>query len=142
MSSPLSFSKDAGVHLLKQLTSPSELALLGLGLLVTYYVGVTYVRPRKDLPPGPKPLPFLGNVLSVPTEKSWLYFHKLCKKYGPLKAFLNVHPNLPLSGPIVRLSLGGNDMLLLDELEDIDELVCFYAPWHDKEPLLTICRIP
>lgn len=140
MSSPLSFSKDAGVHLLKQLTSPSELALLGLGLLVTYYVGVTYVRPRKDLPPGPKPLPFLGNVLSIPTEKSWLYFHKLCQKYGPLKAFfLNIHLNLPLSGPIVRLSLGGNDMLLLDELEDIDELVCFSAP--DREPFLTRCRV-
>jgi len=118
---------DAGVYLAKRLTSPDRLPLLVLGLFVTYFLS-RYLLSSKDLPPGPTPIPFFGNAFQVPTEKSWLYFNALCKKYGPLESlFLNTQINLHSSGPIVRLNIAGSEMLLLNEVEDIDELVRCYA---------------
>ncbi len=33
-------------------------------------------------PPGPRPLPILGNILDIPKKFSWLAYSKLSKKYG------------------------------------------------------------
>ena len=33
-------------------------------------------------PPGPRPLPIIGNLLDIPMEFSWLTYSQLVKKYG------------------------------------------------------------
>ena len=33
-------------------------------------------------PPGPRPLPIIGNLLGIPIESSWLAYTRLAKKYG------------------------------------------------------------
>lgn len=35
-------------------------------------------------PPGPKPLPFLGNVLDIPRDSPWLTFSQWAKEYGEI----------------------------------------------------------
>ncbi len=37
---------------------------------------------RPHLPPGPKELSLLGNLLDMPTEKEWLTFAKWGERYG------------------------------------------------------------
>ena len=59
--------------------------MLGLiGLLV--YLQRTRGAPKLSLPPGPKPLPILGNFRDVPPEGSLEYMHWLKHKdlYGPI----------------------------------------------------------
>lgn len=34
------------------------------------------------LPPGPRPLPFVGNMLDIPREKAALVYSQMAKKYG------------------------------------------------------------
>ncbi|KAI0922932.1 hypothetical protein AcW1_002551 [Taiwanofungus camphoratus] len=99
--------KDIGKYVSEQVTGLDGVTILVLGFFVAYYLGLGYLRQSTNLPPGPKPLPLIGNMLQVPTEGSWLYFHSLCKKYGP----------------VVRLTLGRDEMLVLDELEDINEIL-------------------
>ncbi|TDZ18868.1 Cytochrome P450 monooxygenase psoD [Colletotrichum orbiculare MAFF 240422] len=53
--------------------------------------------PGTKLPPGPKPLPLIGNLLSIPPVHSWLAFHELIKQHGP----------------VVRLTLPGQQHVLL-----------------------------
>ncbi|KAK1994072.1 cytochrome P450 [Colletotrichum falcatum] len=58
------------------------------------------LRPKKRphlLPPGPEPKPLIGNLLSIPPVHSWLAFHELIKQHGP----------------VVRLSLPGQEHVLL-----------------------------
>lgn len=33
-------------------------------------------------PPGPRPLPLIGNLLDIPKEFSWLSYTQLSKKHG------------------------------------------------------------
>ena len=56
--------------------------------ICVFAVFATYRRSRKDvqlpLPPGPKPLPLVGNVLDVPKTMSALEYDALTQKYGLL----------------------------------------------------------
>ena len=40
------------------------------------------LRRRKGCPPGPRPLPIIGNLLDIPKESSWLAYAEFSKKYG------------------------------------------------------------
>ena len=39
-------------------------------------------RHKGELPPGPKPLPFLGNIFDIPTDAAWKIFQRWGKQYG------------------------------------------------------------
>ncbi|EGN99056.1 hypothetical protein SERLA73DRAFT_168607 [Serpula lacrymans var. lacrymans S7.3] len=45
------------------------------------------LKPSKPLPPGPRPLPIVGNIFNVPIDKSWFAFSDWQKKYGDLLSF-------------------------------------------------------
>ncbi|EMD36534.1 hypothetical protein CERSUDRAFT_66107 [Gelatoporia subvermispora B] len=58
-----------------------------LVLLLKYNRGRSSLH-RLPLPPGPKPLPLLGNALDIPTTYQWLTYAEWSKKYGDI-----VHAN-------------------------------------------------
>ncbi len=50
------------------------------------YAYMLYMRSR--MPPGPFPLPIVGNTYSLPENKPWIYFEELSKRYNaPLITF-------------------------------------------------------
>ncbi|KAK4222755.1 putative cytochrome P450 E-class, group I [Podospora fimiseda] len=66
-------------------------AFLGLmaitaAIFVLDYVHMLYLRSK--MPPGPFPLPIIGNTWSLPDNKPWIYFEELSKKLNtPLITF-------------------------------------------------------
>jgi len=67
-----------------------------LGVVVVYWSGQ---RQRRHLPPGPKKLPFIGNLLSMPSKVEWKTYAKWGKEYSlcliPRTIFISCLPQTP-----------------------------------------------
>jgi hypothetical protein len=103
---------------------PYFLAGLGLVILLKGYVP-QLGRKRLPLPPGPKPLPLIGNLLELPTEKEWLTYKSWSDQYG---AYLQVaYANLLLLktgvGDVVYAEALGNKIIVLGSMEVVTDLL-------------------
>jgi cytochrome P450 len=58
------------------------------------------------MPPGPTPLPFVGNNLQLPKSQPWIQFEQWSKKYGPIfTIWIGRKPTVVLSDPIIAQEL-------------------------------------
>ena len=63
------------------------LAVVVLVGIFLYYLYYNFVGKRKNLPPGPTPLPFLGNLLQVDRTNPEKTFAKFSNRFGGIKTF-------------------------------------------------------
>ncbi|KAI0043597.1 cytochrome P450 [Auriscalpium vulgare] len=68
-----------------------SLALI-LTALLTSFLGLRYFlrRARLSYPPGPKPLPLIGNLFDLPKSFSWLTYASWAKTYGDVVSIVVV----------------------------------------------------
>jgi cytochrome P450 len=58
------------------------------------------------MPPGPTPLPFIGNKLQLPKSKPWIQFQKWSKTYGPIfTIWIGRKPTIVISDPVIAVEL-------------------------------------
>ncbi|KAF8504849.1 cytochrome P450 [Russula emetica] len=63
--------------------------LVLVSLLIAAFLAIRDYQKRQGLPypPGPRPLPLIGNLFDVPKEFSWLTYARLSEKYGDVLSF-------------------------------------------------------
>jgi hypothetical protein len=64
------------------LTSTLDILVLVFSLAVLLTIRDYQRRRGRPYPPGPRPLPLIGNLLDIPKEFSWLSYTQLSKKHG------------------------------------------------------------
>lgn len=76
--------------------------LVAIPAITLVYDVVTWLR----MPPGPTPLPFIGNKLQLPKASPWIQFQEWSKKYGPIYTiFIGRQPMVIISDPAVATEL-------------------------------------
>lgn len=86
-----------------------------LGLLLTL-TAWSLSKPKRNLPPGPKGLPILGNIFQLP-QFQWLRFTEWKEQYGRQqikKPFRSSTLTVAFSGPIFSLNLAGQPVIVLN----------------------------
>ncbi|KAL4923115.1 cytochrome P450 [Aspergillus undulatus] len=82
------------------------LAIIGLSILTRYISKLTN-RPAGPLPPGPKPLPIIGNIHQLPKSLQWLHLYHMSKTHGP----------------IMHLSMAGQPLIILSTHQAAHDLL-------------------
>jgi len=83
-----------------------QAVIVSLVVLIVLRLLYEYHRDRY-LPPGPRRLPFIGNLHQAPQELPWFTFHEWSKKYGP----------------IFSAQFGGNTMIMIADAAIAKELL-------------------
>lgn len=71
-------------------------------VLFAFAILRVYLRRRTNpsglpAPPGPKPLPIIGNILDIPTRSSWVTYARWAQQYGEWSSYhapRRTRPNL------------------------------------------------
>jgi hypothetical protein len=63
-------------------TTLDSVALLILGVLIALLLRSPSRRNSAALPPGPKPLPIVGNAFDLPAQEQWLALSEMAQTFG------------------------------------------------------------
>ncbi|OCH90935.1 cytochrome P450 [Obba rivulosa] len=80
-------------------------------------------RSTLPLPPGPRGLPIIGNLLDMPTHYQWKTFARWSEEYGDL----------------ISVKVLGQTYILLNSLEHVIELFERRGAIYSDRPTLTVC---
>lgn len=129
----------AGVlRFLSYLTS-TDGAVLALGGVWIVYL-LSRARGGAPLPPGPRPLPLVGNMFQIPQKDEWPVYEAWAKKYGASylgNPWTNTSFNI-ISGPITYLTMLGTPMIVLNTLKVARELMDERSGNYSNRPLMAI----
>ncbi|KAF8886815.1 cytochrome P450 [Infundibulicybe gibba] len=112
------------------LTTNPGLALL-LAALVVAYLCKRYLQSTRNLrrfpfPPGPKPKPFIGNALEIPTQEPWITYTKWAETYG---------------SNILHAEALGQHIIVLNSFEDAVEIMEKRASNYSSRPSLPMLEL-
>jgi Cytochrome P450 len=86
--------------------------------VVVDYAKMLYLRSR--MPPGPLPLPIIGNVLQLPKQKPWIRFEEWSKKYND---------------PLITVWIGRSPKIVVNDAWAASELMDKRANIYSSRPV-------
>ena len=118
-------------------------AFLDILVLVSSLAAFLAIRDRQrrrglPYPPGPRPLPLLGNLLDIPKEFSWLTYTHLSKKYGMSRSLLWVLLTEQIPGDILSFRIFGQVIIVLNSIKTTKDLLEGRSDIYSDRPVIPI----
>ncbi|KAK7462916.1 hypothetical protein VKT23_007496 [Stygiomarasmius scandens] len=116
------------VQILKAFSSGIIARTLALTIL-TWLLYVFIRRSRARLPPGPRGIPFIGNVLQMDNSRPWRTFTKWKQLYGVPSShlFRSAIEVVLHSGPLVYVNMAGQPFIILNSKKVVEDLLVHRA---------------
>jgi len=97
-------------------------------------------RRRRGLPypPGPRPLPLIGNLFDIPKEFSWLEYTQMSKKYGMVSAPVMLHLTKRITGDTLCLHVFGQVIVILSSVKATKDLLERRSDIYSDRPAIPI----
>ncbi|CAI4212018.1 unnamed protein product [Parascedosporium putredinis] len=99
------------------------LATVAAGAAIVAVDYARMLRLRSKMPPGPFPLPIVGNTLSLPKNKPWLLFEELSKKYD---------------APVITFWIGRNPTVWINDAWSAQEIFEKKAQIYSSRPHMVV----
>ena len=102
---------------------------VSLGIATIYVCWLVCRHTSSPLPPGPSPLPLVGNIFNIPKTSPWVTYRKLSKQYGKssfCSTCMMYHWVLTIvirSGKILALRAFGQVLIVVDDAKVAVELL-------------------
>ena len=123
----------------------SPILTLDILVLVTSLVAFLVIRDfqrRRGLPypPGPRPLPLLGNLFDIPKKFSWLSYLRFSKKHGKIYFTVNglVRLTEEMTGDILSFHVFGKVIVVINSYERNKDLLERRAEIYSDRPVFPI----
>jgi hypothetical protein len=121
-------------------TSPLDILLLVF--LVAAILGIRiYQRGRLPYPPGPRPLPLVGNLFDIPKEFSWLSYAQLSKKHGMVYFGGKATLTEGMAGDVLSFHVFGTVMVVLNSFKTNKDLLERRADMYSDRPVIPIVEM-
>jgi hypothetical protein len=106
------------------MVSPMSVLFAAISLIIALWVFRDHPR-RGGLPypPGPRPLPIIGNLLDIPKEFSWLAYARFSEKYGTMPLLPGVRFTICVAGNILSFHVFGRVIVVLNTVEATKDLL-------------------
>jgi hypothetical protein len=123
------------------LRSPLDILLVLFSIAASLAIRVYQRRGRLPYPPGPRPLPLVGNLFDIPKELSWLSYVQLSKKHGMVyfggKATLTER----MAGDFLSFRVFGKVIVVLNSLKANKDLLERRADIYSDRPVVPIIEM-
>lgn len=116
---------------------------IDLVVLVTFFAVILAARDHKrrrgcPYPPGPRPLPLIGNLLDIPKGFSWLSYSQLSKKYGTSHLVVRLLLTERVSGDILCFRVFGRVIVVLNSIKASKDLLERRGDIYSDRPVIPI----
>ena len=92
-------------------------------------------------PPGPRPLPIIGNLLNIPKKFSWLSYTELSNKHGMIYFVVNVLLTERMAGDILSFHVFGKVIVVLNSFKASKDLFERRGDIYSDRPVIPIVEM-
>jgi hypothetical protein len=119
------------------------LHILVLVSSVVVFLAIRDYQRRQGLPypPGPRPLPLIGNIFDIPKEFSFLSFIQLSKKHGTIYFSVKGFLTEAITGDVLSLHVFGKVIVVLSSYRANKDLLERRGNIYSDRPVIPILEM-